>query len=434
MGGGGGGGGAGGPLFESRGAKGRLWYKLYAASVLVGIFLIWVYRAIHLPKGGGGGGEGRLIWIGLFGAEIFFGLYWILTQVVRWNPIYHQTFKGRLSKRYENDLPPIDIFVCTADPTIEPPMLVVNTVLSMMAFDYPTKKLSVYLSDDGFSQLTFYALLEAASFSKFWIPYCNKFKVEQSPASYFSSVSNLTEFYSANEFSAIKILIDGRDPKTVDVEGVSLPTLVYVAREKRHEYPHNFKAGAINALIRVSSEISDAPFILIVDCDMYSNSSQSVRDAMCFFMDGENGHDIAFVQFPQNFRNLHKNNTYGDYITIVNEILSLWFIPFAYIITATQAFSLLECLRCGETFTSWWNMQKMKMMRRTTSYLFSFIDTTLQQLGLGNSGFIITAKIAEDEALKRFSYVTALFVSLNLIWPSLLTYQWRIFFFEISLC
>lgn len=72
--------------------------------------------------------------------------------------------------------------------------------------------------------------------------------------------------------------------------------------------------------IRASSKISDAPFILIVDCDMCSNSSESIRDAMCFFMDEDSGYKFSFVQFPQNFRNLHKSNTYGDYIPIVNEV------------------------------------------------------------------------------------------------------------------
>ena len=35
----------------------------------------------------------------------------------------------------------------------------------------------------------------------------------------------------------------------MDVEGSKLPTLVYLAREKRPEHPHNFKAGAMNALV-----------------------------------------------------------------------------------------------------------------------------------------------------------------------------------------
>ena len=39
--------------------------------------------------------------------------------------------------RYEKVLPGIDIFVCTANPLIEPPAMVINTVLSVMAYDYP---------------------------------------------------------------------------------------------------------------------------------------------------------------------------------------------------------------------------------------------------------------------------------------------------------
>lgn len=68
-------------------------------------------------------------------------------------------------------------------------MMVINTVLSVMAFDYPTQNLSVYLSDDAASDLTFYALMEASQFSKHWIPYCKKFNVEpRSPAAYFVSL------------------------------------------------------------------------------------------------------------------------------------------------------------------------------------------------------------------------------------------------------
>lgn len=64
--------------------------------------------------------------------------------------------------------------------------------------------------------------------------------------------------------------------------------------------------------IRVSSKMSNGQIILNVDCDMYSNSSHSVRDALCFFMDEQSGHEIAFVQFPQNFVNLTKNEVYGS--------------------------------------------------------------------------------------------------------------------------
>ena len=42
----------------------------------------------------------------------------------------------------------LDVFICTADPYKEPPIRLVSTALSIMAYDYPTEKISVYVSDD----------------------------------------------------------------------------------------------------------------------------------------------------------------------------------------------------------------------------------------------------------------------------------------------
>ena len=85
--------------------------------------------------------------------------------------------------------------------------MVINTVLSVMAYDYPPEKLSVYLSDDGGSELTFYAMVEAARFSKFWLPFCKKFKVEpRSPEAYFrTAVHPLGEPFKAKEWSTMKV-------------------------------------------------------------------------------------------------------------------------------------------------------------------------------------------------------------------------------------
>ena len=72
--------------------------------------------------------------------------------------------------------------------------------------------------------------------------------------------------------------------------------------------------------IRVSSEISNGPVILNVDCDMYSNDSQSIRDALCFLMDEEKGHEFAYVQFPQIFKNITKNDLYANSMTAGREV------------------------------------------------------------------------------------------------------------------
>ncbi|XP_047957168.1 cellulose synthase-like protein E6 isoform X2 [Salvia hispanica] len=355
------------PLFESKAAKWRGVYWFYAISVAVSIALICIYRVMHFPQQHG---LTRWTWIGISMAELWFIIYWIITQFVRYRAVSRYTFKDRLSRRYEGNLPRIDIFVCTADPQLEPPLMVADTVLSVMAYDYPPEKLSVYLSDDGCSDLVFYALYEASKFSRVWLPFCRRFNVElRAPNAYFSAAKQvpsddpflakewrevkklynemeaqitdimklgrvpdhlrkhhkgLCEWESgasrSNHHTILQVLIDRRGTEEVDIEGKPLPMLVYLAREKRPGYPHNFKAGSMNALIRVSSRISNGPIILNLDCDHYSNNSQSVRDALCFFMDDEQGHDIAYVQFSQCFDNITKNDLYGSSLRVPNEV------------------------------------------------------------------------------------------------------------------
>jgi len=75
-------------------------------------------------------------------------------------------------------LSPIDIIVTTVDPIKEPPLVTANTVLSILALDYPADKISCYVSDDGASMLTFEVLQETAEFSRKWVPFCKKFSVE----------------------------------------------------------------------------------------------------------------------------------------------------------------------------------------------------------------------------------------------------------------
>ncbi|KAJ0230388.1 Cellulose synthase-like protein E1 [Hirschfeldia incana] len=611
------------PLFETRKRTGGvIAFRVFAASVFGCICWIWFYRATETDENQTG--LVRFVRLVMFILEIWFGLYWLIVQSLRWNPVWRFTFADRLSRRYGDDLPKLDAFVCTADPVIEPPLMVVNTVLSVMALDYPPEKLAVYLSDDGGSQLTFYALAEAAEFAKTWVPFCKKYDVEpRSPAAYLSSkakglvsaaaeeVADLyremaerietatklrrvpeearlkygeglsqwdSEATQRNHGTILQILVDGRKESSV-----SIPTLVYLSREKRPEHHHHFKAGAMNALLRVSSKITSGRFILNLDCDMYVNNSKSAREALCILLDEK---EIAFVQFPQCFENLTKNDLYGSMMRViahvefngldgkggpfyigtgcfhrrdvicgkkygdddeeeseeVQDILepemikglvsctyeensqwgkemgvkygcpvediitglsiqcrgwksayltpkkeaflgvaptnlhqmlvpqrrwsegnfqiqlseyspvwfgqgkiglglivgyccyglwapssvpllvysvltslclfkgiplfpkvsSWWFIPFGYVTVAANAYSLAEFLWCGGTIRGWWNEQRMWLYRRTSSFLFGFMDTILKKFGVSESAFAITAKVAEEEAAERY--------------------------------
>lgn len=86
-----------------------------------------------------------------------------------------------------SQLAPVDVFVSTVDPLKEPPLITANTVLSILAVDYPVDKVSCYVSDDGSAMLTFEALSETAEFARKWVPFCKKHNIEpRAPEFYFA--------------------------------------------------------------------------------------------------------------------------------------------------------------------------------------------------------------------------------------------------------
>lgn len=64
--------------------------------------------------------------------------------------------------------------------------------------------------------------------------------------------------------------------------------------------------------IRVSAVISNAPYLLNVDCDHYINNSKALREAMCFMMDPQAGKKICYVQFPQRFDGIDRHDRYSN--------------------------------------------------------------------------------------------------------------------------
>ncbi|RWW85329.1 hypothetical protein BHE74_00005975 [Ensete ventricosum] len=105
-----------------------------------------------------------------------------------------------------------------------------------------------------------------------------------------------------------------------DTEGNELPRLVYVSREKRPGFQHHKKAGAMNALIRVSAVLTNAPFMLNLDCDHYINNSKAIREAMCFLMDPQIGKRICYVQFPQRFDGIDRHDRYANRNTVFFDV------------------------------------------------------------------------------------------------------------------
>ncbi|KAL5714911.1 cellulose synthase (UDP-forming) [Ranunculus cassubicifolius] len=326
--------------------------------VILGFF--FHYRLLHPVRDAYG------LWLTSVICEFWFAVSWLLDQFPKWSPIVRETYLDRLSLRYEkedqpSELADMDIFVSTVDPLKEPPLITANTVLSILAVDYPVDKVACYVSDDGAAMLTFEALSETSEFAKKWVPFCKRFNIEpRAPEWYFSQkIDYLKDKVQPNfvrerraikrEYEEFKVRINGlvsqalkvpeegwtmqdgtpwpgnnvRDhPGMIqvflghdgvcDVEGNKLPHLVYVSREKRPGFDHHKKAGAMNALVRVSAIISNAPYILNVDCDHYINNSKALREAMCFMMDPISGKKICYVQFPQRFDGIDRNDRYSN--------------------------------------------------------------------------------------------------------------------------
>jgi cellulose synthase/poly-beta-1,6-N-acetylglucosamine synthase-like glycosyltransferase len=266
-------------------------------------------------------------------SELNLTFVWLLSAQFGWRPVFREVFPERLPE--DSKLPAVDVFICTADPNKEPTLEVMNTVISAISLDYPADKLNVYLSDDAGSVVTLNALKEAWKFCKTWLPFCRRFGLKcRCPEVYFtggdediydddfvaekSKVKEEYEMFSkrvmkirgsetirvTKDHSAIVEIIDDNSAKT------EMPLLVYTAREKKHSSLHHFKAGALNVLMRVSGVLSNSPYILVLDCDMYSTDASSTRQAMCFNLDPNLSSSLAFVQFPQKFHMISKNDIY----------------------------------------------------------------------------------------------------------------------------
>ncbi|KAG6554203.1 hypothetical protein Mapa_004119 [Marchantia paleacea] len=156
--------------------------------VVLGFFLAW---RIQNPNK-----DALWLWGMSVVCEIWFAFSWILDQLPKLFPVNRSTDLAVLKERFESvspenprgrsDLPGMDVFVSSADPEKEPPLVTGNTIFSILAAEYPVEKLACYLSDDGGALLSFEALAETATFARVWVPFCRKHAIEpRNPESYF---------------------------------------------------------------------------------------------------------------------------------------------------------------------------------------------------------------------------------------------------------
>ncbi|XP_021736038.1 cellulose synthase A catalytic subunit 3 [UDP-forming]-like isoform X1 [Chenopodium quinoa] len=343
-------------------------YRMVIVLRLVILGIFFHYRITNPVPGA------YALWLVSVICEIWFAISWILDQFPKWLPVNRETYLDRLSLRYDREGEPsqlaaVDIFVSTVDPLKEPPLVTANTVLSILAVDYPVDKVACYVSDDGAAMLTFEALSETSEFAKMWVPFCKKYDIEpRAPEWYFAQKIDYlkdkvqTSFVKdrramKREYEEFKVRINALVVKAqkvpeegwvmqdgtpwpgnnirdhpgmiqiflgqsggLDTDGNELPRLVYVSREKRPGFQHHKKAGAMNALVRVSAVLTNGPFLLNLDCDHYINNSKALREAMCFMMDPNLGKYVCYVQFPQRFDGIDRNDRYANRNTVFFDI------------------------------------------------------------------------------------------------------------------
>jgi len=133
-----------------------------------------------------------LWWISIVG-DFWFGVTWLLNQVAKLNPIKRVPDLALLKQQFDDlpdgnsNLPRLDVFINTVDPINEPMIYTMNSILSILAVDYPVDRTATYPSDDGGSIIHYEGLLETANFAALWVPFCRKHCIEpRAPESYFA--------------------------------------------------------------------------------------------------------------------------------------------------------------------------------------------------------------------------------------------------------
>ncbi|KAM0832062.1 hypothetical protein ACQ4PT_065134 [Festuca glaucescens] len=174
-------------LFRTMKVKGRILhpYRFFIFARLIAVVAFFSWRVKHRRNH-----DCMWLWATSMVADTWFGFSWILNQLPKLRPIKRVPDLAALADQYgssgEANLPGIDVFVTTVDPVDEPILYTVNTILSILATDYPVDRYACYLSDDGGTLVHYEAMVEVASFAPLWAPFCRKHSVEpRSPENYF---------------------------------------------------------------------------------------------------------------------------------------------------------------------------------------------------------------------------------------------------------
>uniref|UniRef100_A0A0D9WRU6 Uncharacterized protein n=1 Tax=Leersia perrieri TaxID=77586 RepID=A0A0D9WRU6_9ORYZ len=316
--------------------------SLYRAAVALRLVLLAAFFHYRVTHPVAAAADGHALWLTSVSCELWLAASWLISHLPKLSPANRATYPDMLAA-VPSGLAGVDVFVSAAGT-----LATANAVLSVLAADYPAGGMSCYVHDDGADVAVFESLFEAARFARRWVPFCRRHGVvPRAPELYFARGVDYLRDRAApsfvkdrramkREYEELKVrmnclaakaskaaeeeegwvMSDGaawpgnnpRDhpamiqvmlghPGDRDVDGGELPRLFYVSREKRPGFRHHGKAGAMNALLRVSAVLSNSAYVLNLDSDQCVNNSSVLREAMCFLMDPVAGNRTCFVQF-----------------------------------------------------------------------------------------------------------------------------------------
>ncbi|CAI8583785.1 unnamed protein product [Vicia faba] len=275
------------PLYEKNGYK-HNYKRVLDSIILILLLLLLGYRFISVNNY-------SLPWFVALMCESWFTLGWIFTMSTQWTPALVKTYPQRLLQSVE-ELPAVDLFVTTADEELEPAIITLQT--------------SQHIGS-----------LSVKKFRQEWLQMKNMYEnlsheidvnTKSIPTLLEGEIAVFSNTNRTNHPAIIKVIWENKE---MGEDG--LPHLIYLSREKRPKQPHHFKAGAMNVLTRVSGLITNAPFMLNVDCDMFVNNPKIVQHAMCILLESKGEKEVAFVQCPQQFYATLKDDPFGNQMAIL---------------------------------------------------------------------------------------------------------------------
>ncbi|KAJ4969065.1 hypothetical protein NE237_015766 [Protea cynaroides] len=386
-------------------------YKVHNLIHAIALLALLYYRASSLDV------IPTLPWALVTASELLLCFMWLLRQPFRWHPVSRTVFPEGLPE--DDKLPAVDVFICTADPTKEPTLEVMNTVVSAMSLDYPPEKLSVYLSDDAGSPLTLYALHEAASFASSWVPFCRKYKIGTiCPDAFLSGsasvdgdddtslrsmdfISELEKMKSKYELFRERVLRRAKGKFETGLQ--DRPPLIQKGF-LYHSLVEDYFSGFImhcRGWKSVYYNPSIPAFLGSATISFNESMIQNLRwnsgllevglSRFCPIIYG-----VSRMSIPQAM-------AYG--LLAFHPLYSFPLMCYATIpqLCLLNGISLYpKVLLCGDSLRTWWNEQRIWMIKSVVPLFLSCLDVFMKMIGIREANFMLTSKVVDEEQDEKY--------------------------------